>query len=288
MKNIEARLTEILVFTLLTVIAWAVWSFMHGQKLLPGEVDLTEVIFEACTAVIVFLGFAVSITLNINAKFKRLLNLGFLLLFYAVSQDFIDELIVFDSMLPRLIEDVGIPLGFLLVGLGLFGLSRDYQESSIQLLDTKAREQWLATTDELTQLTSRQEFIRCWPEVFAQAQNDQQGLAALQFRVDNIDSINDEHGYSSGNAVLQEIALVLTKYQSVHCRLLARVKGREFILILAGMDEDSIGTITANILTDSAMVMLKAKGAEHSLVRPVLSHSVIAPLTEESVEALLR
>lgn len=288
MKSIESRLTEILVFTLLSVIAWAVWSFMHGQKLLPGEVDLTEVIFEACTAVMVFLGFAVSITLNINTKFKRLLNLGFLLLFYAVSQDFIDELIIFDSMLPRLIEDAGIPLGFLLVGLGLFGLSRDYQESSTQLQDTKAREQWLATTDELTQLTSRQEFIRSWPEVFAQSQNDQQSLAALTFKMDNIDSVNDEHGYSAGNAALQEIALVLTKYQSAHCRLLTRLKGREFILILAGLDDDFIDIITAEILSHTAMVMVKANGAEPSLVRPVLSHSVIAPLNEERVEALLR
>jgi len=110
----------------------------------------------------------------------------------------------------------------------------------------------LATRDPLTGCLNRRAFYTQFESWWNAAQNRGQALSCVMVDIDHFKSINDNHGHSTGDHVLQQVASVLKATVS-DSGLLCRYGGEEFCILLQhGLDE-------ADVLAEQ----LRAGVAEH-------------------------
>ncbi|MES2160426.1 MAG: CHASE domain-containing protein [Pseudomonadota bacterium] len=97
----------------------------------------------------------------------------------------------------------------------------------------------LATTDFLTGLPNRREFMRRLEDEHARLQRDLGACAAvLLLDVDHFKHINDEHGHAAGDAVLRQLGALLREGQR-KIDMLGRIGGEEFAVLLPGAGPDA-------------------------------------------------
>ncbi|RFP25658.1 CHASE domain-containing protein [Duganella sp. BJB476] len=97
----------------------------------------------------------------------------------------------------------------------------------------------LATTDFLTGLPNRREFMRRLEDEHARLQRDLGACAAvLLLDIDHFKHINDEHGHAAGDAVLRQLGALLQEGQR-KTDMLGRIGGEEFALLLPGTELDA-------------------------------------------------
>jgi diguanylate cyclase (GGDEF)-like protein len=92
----------------------------------------------------------------------------------------------------------------------------------------------LATTDFLTGLANRREFMHRLADEEARLQRDIGACTAvLQLDIDHFKRINDEHGHAAGDAVLRQLgALMLGEQRKID--VVGRMGGEEFAMLLPG------------------------------------------------------
>jgi two-component system, cell cycle response regulator len=98
--------------------------------------------------------------------------------------------------------------------------------------------QRLATVDPLTGLMNRRAFLAALDVEMERSQRLRYPLSLLLLDVDHFKVINDTRGHASGDAVLASLGELLGQ----HARkvdVVARWGGEEFVLVLAGADEES-------------------------------------------------
>ncbi len=97
----------------------------------------------------------------------------------------------------------------------------------------------LATTDFLTGLPNRREFMARLEDEQARLQRDVGGRAAvLMLDIDHFKDINDAHGHDWGDAVLRHLAGLMRESQR-KIDMLGRVGGEEFAILLPGADPEA-------------------------------------------------
>ena len=87
--------------------------------------------------------------------------------------------------------------------------------------------------DNLTGLSSRQQFIDSLPQVLLQAGQQQQPLLLAHLDLDRFSDINQEHGALAGDQVLVELSARLKSGLTENDRL-ARLSGDDFVMMLSG------------------------------------------------------
>jgi len=93
----------------------------------------------------------------------------------------------------------------------------------------------LCTTDPLTHVQNVRSFRDIFAHEFKMAKRYDQHLSLLMLDVDHFKVVNDTHGHPSGDYVLKELAVILTR--SVReSDVVARTGGEEFCLILPKAD----------------------------------------------------
>ncbi|WP_229414366.1 sensor domain-containing diguanylate cyclase [Zemynaea arenosa] len=101
-----------------------------------------------------------------------------------------------------------------------------------QRMDAELR--LLATTDFLTGLPNRREFMARLDEELARVQRHVDGQAAvLMLDIDHFKTINDRHGHPVGDAVLRHVAELMRSTQR-KIDTLGRMGGEEFAVLLPG------------------------------------------------------
>ena len=102
-----------------------------------------------------------------------------------------------------------------------------------QIVGDVARLTRQANTDALTGLANRRELTVRLEDELARAARNGTSVSFVIADVDDFKSINDEHGHQTGDAILREVAAVLTRSMR-ETDLAVRFGGEEFVLVLPG------------------------------------------------------
>ena len=94
-----------------------------------------------------------------------------------------------------------------------------------------------AMTDPLTGLLNRRAFDEALAAELGRAGRAGSAVTAIVFDLDHFKKINDELGHAAGDETLRRFAAVLTA-EARAGDIVARLGGEEFVVVLAGSDED--------------------------------------------------
>ncbi|MGI9515425.1 MAG: GGDEF domain-containing protein [Pirellulaceae bacterium] len=109
---------------------------------------------------------------------------------------------------------------------------------------TRLRE--LAETDPLTGIANRRGFEKEMRRRYAETRRHDRPFTLMSIDMDDLKSVNDESGHSTGDELLQEIARLL--HENVRASdVVARVGGDEFAVILPGADIESARYVAKRI-----------------------------------------
>jgi diguanylate cyclase (GGDEF)-like protein len=113
-----------------------------------------------------------------------------------------------------------------------------------------------ADTDPLTGMPNRRHLESQFSELLSIAKANDAPMTLALFDVDHFKNVNDNYGHFIGDAVLKEVASILTS--SLHEGMsAARFGGEEFALLLPGASLETAGEMiraTLNRLADTKMV----------------------------------
>jgi diguanylate cyclase (GGDEF)-like protein len=137
-----------------------------------------------------------------------------------------------------------------------------------QLAALKAR----ADVDPLTELPNHRAFERELARSLAYVKRHGTGVALLYLDLDDFKRINDRHGHSAGDAMLQAVASVLRRHVRAS-DIVARIGGDEFALLLWNCDE--------------ANAVAKALTVEASIGRTTAAHDGAALTVRASAGSAL-
>lgn len=216
------------------VIALVALNSQLGVTKSWSEIDWWDVLGEGGSAIAAGLWMTFILLSRPKGYVTDLLWCGLACLFLALFQDFLDEL--YRNPYPQhwngWIESGFMPLGIIILSLGLYHWHKEQQALNRQL---QKREGWVRqyhTIDELTQL-SQAEFIK---DVLAtqSIQNSQQAIIMLDIR--DFNNFNRIYGFSEGDRLLQWVTDVLLMGIPDKA-ILCRYAGDRFALILPNTHE---------------------------------------------------
>jgi diguanylate cyclase (GGDEF)-like protein len=145
--------------------------------------------------------------------------------------------------------------------------------------------QMLATTDSLTGLPNRREFMRRLEEQQGRLQRElDQRAAVLMLDIDHFKNVNDQHGHAVGDAVLRHLATLMKDSQR-KVDVLGRVGGEEFAALLPGADNEAARVFAERLRQRIESTPLQLNG----LGLPVTVSVGIAAMaaSDEKVDAVL-
>lgn len=155
--------------------------------------------------------------------------------------------------------EVTFLLRFFMAQVSLFAVSFSLfrlNENIIQLRIAGDAWEKLALTDSLTQINNRMALSDELDRELAQVQRHRRESSIVMVDVDNFKMINDEHGHSVGDKVLQKVAQAI---QGVlrEGDFLARFGGDEFVVILPETDEEAAEKVGKRIHSSIAGIQVK-------------------------------
>jgi diguanylate cyclase (GGDEF)-like protein/PAS domain S-box-containing protein len=145
----------------------------------------------------------------------------------------------------------------------------------------------LATTDVLTELPNRRQFLARLMEEFVRVQRlDNQRCSVLMLDLDHFKQINDKYGHAMGDAVLQHFARLIRKtVRSID--IAARVGGEEFAIILPGSDSATARTSAERLRDIVAKTPLVQNGKTISVTVSIGAATMVAS-DSEADQTLIR
>jgi diguanylate cyclase (GGDEF)-like protein len=135
------------------------------------------------------------------------------------------------------------------------------QHAAEELEKQKDAYKALAHYDTLTKLPNRILFYDRLKHAINRSQRNGAKIAVLFMDLDNFKEINDSLGHQSGDIVLRELGMRLTKYIR-GSDTLARFGGDEFILLMEDFENDTAISSTAQKITKIISKTLTLKGRE--------------------------
>ena len=139
---------------------------------------------------------------------------------------------------------------------------------NLSLLDRVSR---LARTDPLTGLLNRRELEARFDLERSRSERDKGALSMLVVDVDLLKRTNDSKGHQAGDALLQDVATLLSKSFRAHDAV-ARFGGDEFVVLLPGSDPGALRAAALRVGEEAfrAGVSLSVGGASWPDDTPVL------------------
>lgn len=142
-----------------------------------------------------------------------------------------------------------------------------------------------ATTDPLTELANRRQFMVRLEDAFARLQRDKTlEVGVLLLDLDHFKDINDRLGHAAGDAVLRRIAAIL-RNELRQVDTAGRIGGEEFAILLPGSDLAAAAVFAERLRRKIA----SSAAAEPDLAVTVsIGIAAMAPSDGQAEEALWR
>lgn len=146
----------------------------------------------------------------------------------------------------------------------------------------------LATTDFLTGLPNRREFMNRLDDELARLQrNVDEHAAVLMLDIDHFKTINDRHGHAAGDAVLRHLAGLMRGGQR-KIDTLGRVGGEEFAVLLPGADADAAAAYAERLRQKVADTPLAAEDGSQIAITVSIGIAEILAADAAADAALIR
>lgn len=167
-----------------------------------------------------------------------------------------------------------------------YAYGRRARESFLQthhLREANRIAQWHAETDALTGLKNRRAFASAAEALVELARRERQPVSIMVIDLDRFKSINDDHGHSVGDVMLQRAAKAMMDAvrRSDVC---GRLGGDEFAVVLPNTDADAAHGVAGKLLARIAGSALQV-GEREVPIR--LSIGIACSLGDEGFDALL-
>ena len=104
----------------------------------------------------------------------------------------------------------------------------------------------MATTDGLTELWNRRQFVHCVETEIERARRYSRQMSMVLFDIDHFKGINDSYGHDQGDEVLMALALRTREICREH-DVVARVGGEEFAILLPETDAKQAGIMAERL-----------------------------------------
>jgi len=144
------------------------------------------------------------------------------------------------------------PAGQLLAIEGIIENISDYKQAELELQLLNAQLEELATTDSLTKVANRRQFLTVLAQEWSRHQREGMPLTIIMLDIDHFKAYNDSYGHPVGDRCLTQIAKLLERCMQRSGDLVARYGGEEFILLLPNTDQAGAIEIAQRIQTQMA------------------------------------
>ncbi len=159
------------------------------------------------------------------------------------------------------------------------------ETDSRNLSDELARVRMLSMTDELTDLPNRRAFMRRLEDEIGRSQRHGFQLSLAIMDLDAFKSINDDHGHTVGDAVLNCYAeKILTVFR--HHDMVARYGGEEFAVILPNTDVE--GALAALDKVQQEAAATTCRCGELEIPAPTFSAGVALFRSSDDVGSFIK
>ena len=125
-------------------------------------------------------------------------------------------------------------------------LQEALEERERQLLEANERLRYMSQTDGLTGLDNRRHLEERLDEMFSHAKRLNEPFSCVMCDLDRFKSVNDTYGHQAGDAVLRQLAGILTGAVREVDRV-GRYGGEEFMLLLPGTVLDAAVTFAERV-----------------------------------------
>jgi diguanylate cyclase (GGDEF)-like protein len=191
----------------------------------------------------------------------------------------VEAAVIFDRALPEqsdyatLVSDahqrlVDMNNGYEKVLRQLELLLAEKEELTQQLQRANKELQGIAATDPLTGLANRRAFEEALKRDFSRADRANQPISVLVLDIDFFKKVNDTHGHSVGDLVLQKVAEVL-KASVRTGDVPARIGGEEFVVVLPATDADGARVVAERIRQAVAAASVNGSSGPFSVTTSV-------------------
>jgi diguanylate cyclase (GGDEF)-like protein len=145
-----------------------------------------------------------------------------------------------------------------------------------------------AVRDTLTKAHNRRYFIERLGSEIAYARRHSTPLSLVLFDLDHFKRVNDAHGHLAGDAVLREVAALVTRMIRLE-DVFARFGGEEFVVLTRGIEHEGAGRFAERLRTAIEKLEIVAEGAEHKVTISAGYATVSElPTAERNAEAFIR
>ncbi len=142
---------------------------------------------------------------------------------------------------------------------------RDYQRQ-LDLHEELSRQrdlyEHLSRTDPLTGLFNRRHFTAVLEQWTRSSTRDAQPVSLLLIDIDHFKSINDRHGHVAGDLTLKAIADLMQRTCGAPDRVLARVGGEEFAILMKGLDDANVRALAEQFQRTLAKPVVVIEGMQ--------------------------
>ncbi|MCL2248247.1 MAG: diguanylate cyclase [Oscillospiraceae bacterium] len=116
-------------------------------------------------------------------------------------------------------------------------------QHQMMLVNLIRKLQMLSSTDELTGLRNRRDFMSTLQREWGRAKRDKSSLGVLMIDIDYFKDLNDTYGHINGDVALVQVAQVIRSQAKRPADMVARWGGEEFAVILPSTHKEGVGIV---------------------------------------------
>ncbi|TBU73341.1 GGDEF domain-containing protein [Pseudomonas daroniae] len=253
-----------------------------------AEINWMDVLGEGGAGAIWFGWLIMLLRARPAGRVTRLLAIGLCCLTFSMWMDMLDEFIRLppEAVWDNWLETAPMPVGMILLTLGVYHLHREQQAISVQMSKREQLFREHRLFDNLTSLSGAQYLRQHLRQALGQAKSEQRPLSLIAIDLDDFNQINQRYGQEEGDLVLQVVAQLLL-FNLRHQDMLCRLAGDRFVAVLPDTGESQAQVMAEDMRQSIASLAHRTQHYGERLHLQATAAAVMA-LDEDEAQLLKR